>query len=46
MMLSATQRRATAFENRRQLAKIGQPVDRGEWAMTSADGRMPITTRA
>lgn len=26
--------RATAFEQRRQLAKIGQPVDRGEWGMT------------
>jgi putative endopeptidase len=27
-------RRATVFESRRQLAKIGQPVDRGEWGMT------------
>jgi putative endopeptidase len=26
--------RANAFETRRQLAKIGRPVDRGEWAMT------------
>lgn len=26
--------RATEFEQRRQLAKIGQPVDRGEWGMT------------
>jgi putative endopeptidase len=26
--------RATLFETRRQLAKIGQPVDRGEWGMT------------
>jgi len=26
--------RATVFESRRQLAKIGQPVDRGEWSMT------------
>jgi putative endopeptidase len=26
--------RATEFENRRQLAKIGKPVDRGEWGMT------------
>jgi len=26
--------RATAFEDRRQLAKIGKPVDRAEWAMT------------
>jgi endothelin-converting enzyme/putative endopeptidase len=26
--------RATAFETRRQLAKIGKPVDRGEWGMT------------
>ena len=29
--------RATAFESRRQLAKIGKPVDRGEWGMTSGD---------
>jgi putative endopeptidase len=28
--------RATAFENRRQLAKIGTPVDRGEWLITPA----------
>ena len=28
--------RATAFENRRQLAKIGKPVDRGEWLITPA----------
>ena len=27
-------RRADAFENDRQFAKIGQPVDRGEWGMT------------
>jgi endothelin-converting enzyme/putative endopeptidase len=26
--------RATAFEARRQLAKIGKPIDRGEWGMT------------
>jgi len=26
--------RATAFETRRQLAKIGKPVDRSEWGMT------------
>ena len=26
--------RATAFETRRQLAKIGKPVDRAEWSMT------------
>ena len=26
--------RATEFENHRQLAKIGKPVDRGEWGMT------------
>ena len=26
--------RATIFESRRQLAKIGQPVDRGEWGMS------------
>ena len=36
--------RATAFENRRQLAKIGPPVDRGEWGM-SPPTVMPITTR-
>jgi putative endopeptidase len=28
--------RATEFENRRQLAKIGKPVDRGEWQITPA----------
>jgi putative endopeptidase len=27
-------RRATVFESRRQLAKIGKPVDRTEWSMT------------
>jgi putative endopeptidase len=27
-------RRSATFESRRQLAKIGQPVDRGEWSMT------------
>ncbi len=26
--------RAVAFESRRQLAKIGRPLDRGEWGMT------------
>jgi putative endopeptidase len=26
--------RATLFESRRQLGKIGKPVDRGEWGMT------------
>jgi predicted metalloendopeptidase len=26
--------RATEFENRREIAKIGQPVDRGEWGMS------------
>ncbi len=26
--------RAAVFENHRQLAKIGKPVDRGEWGMT------------
>jgi len=26
--------RATMFESRRQLAKIGKPLDRGEWGMT------------
>ena len=26
--------RGNVFENRRQLAKIGQPLDRGEWGMT------------
>ncbi|MGH9545769.1 MAG: M13 family metallopeptidase [Terriglobales bacterium] len=28
--------RATEFESRRQLAKIGRPVDRGEWFITPA----------
>ena len=28
--------RATEFESHRQLAKIGKPVDRGEWDMTAA----------
>ncbi len=28
--------RATEFEARRQLAKIGKPVDRGEWGMSPA----------
>ena len=27
-------RSATVFESRRQLAKIGKPLDRGEWGMT------------
>jgi putative endopeptidase len=27
-------RRAAAFEARRQFARVGQPVDRGEWSMT------------
>ncbi|HEV2348478.1 MAG TPA: M13 family metallopeptidase [Terriglobia bacterium] len=27
-------RRAAIFESKRQLAKIGKPVDRGEWGMT------------
>ncbi len=27
--------RAAEFENRRQMAKIGKPVDRGEWGMTA-----------
>ena len=26
--------RATVFESQRQLAKIGKPLDRGEWQMT------------
>ena len=30
----ANVRRAAEFETRRQLAKIGKPVDRGEWVMT------------
>jgi endothelin-converting enzyme/putative endopeptidase len=30
-------RRATVFESKRQLAKIGKPVDRGEWSMTPPD---------
>jgi len=29
-------RRATEFESRRQLAKIGQPIDRGEWYISPA----------
>ena len=32
--------RATAFEIERQLAKLGQPIDRGEWFMT------PMTVNA
>jgi endothelin-converting enzyme/putative endopeptidase len=32
--------RAIAFESRRQLGKIGKPVDRGEWQMT------PLTVNA
>ena len=28
--------RAAEFENKRQLAKIGKPVDRGEWLTTPA----------
>ena len=28
--------RATEFESHRQLAKIGKPIDRGEWDMTAA----------
>jgi len=28
--------RATEFENRRQIAKIGKPVDHGEWQISSA----------
>ncbi len=32
--LAANVHAATAFEIRRQLAKIGKPVDRGEWQMT------------
>jgi endothelin-converting enzyme/putative endopeptidase len=32
--------RAAVFESRRQLAKIGKPVDRGEWMMT------PVTVDA
>jgi len=28
--------RATEFENRRQLAKVGKPVDRGEWLISPA----------
>ncbi len=30
--------RATEFETKRQIAKIGKPVDRTEWDMTSSDG--------
>jgi endothelin-converting enzyme/putative endopeptidase len=29
--------RASVFESKRQLAKIGKPVDRGEWTMTPPD---------
>jgi endothelin-converting enzyme/putative endopeptidase len=32
--LAGNVRRAEAFEVKRQLAKIGKPVDRGEWQMT------------
>jgi putative endopeptidase len=32
--LAANVHAATAFEFSRQLAKVGQPVDRGEWQMT------------
>jgi endothelin-converting enzyme/putative endopeptidase len=32
--LAGNARRATAFEVKRQLDKIGKPVDRGEWGMT------------
>ncbi|MEO8277028.1 MAG: M13 family metallopeptidase [Thermoanaerobaculia bacterium] len=28
-------RRATEFENRRRIAQIGKPIDRGEWDMTA-----------
>ena len=31
---AANVRRASVFESKRQLAKIGKPVDRGEWGMT------------
>ncbi len=30
----ANMRRASAFEHNRQLAKVGKPVDRGEWQMS------------
>src|SRR5437870_2213711 len=30
--------RATVFESERELAKIGKPVDRGEWGMTPPTG--------
>ena len=32
--LGGNARRAAAFETKRQLGKIGRPVDRGEWQMT------------
>jgi putative endopeptidase len=32
----ANVRRATEFENRRQIAKIGRPVDHGEWLISPA----------
>ena len=38
--------RATEFESRRQLAKIGKPVDRGEWVHDPRRPSMPITTPA
>ena len=31
---AANVRRASAFENSRELGKIGKPVDRNEWGMT------------
>ena len=31
---AGNQQRANAFENDRELAKIGKPVDRGEWGMS------------
>ena len=41
--------RAELFEYRRNLAKLGKPVDRGEWAMLAADrqrGEPPAAERA
>jgi len=32
--LSANVQRATTFESKRDLAKIGKPLDRGEWGMS------------
>ena len=38
--------RAAAFEFKRDLAKIGKPVDRGEWQMTPAHGQRVLQPAA